>query len=275
MYVSYKIKYVIILQAINNNIFQKYNISIKDIKCNVINIFYRYIMGYKSKNNNRTFKKKNTKKNRCVSGGYREHYDFSKYDDAEELNWAESEWRRYNERWPIPINNIEDHIPPPVDERIQPVILPSIPEGCRLSINTCVRTNAENNNPYNCGISESNRCILKKKWHRPVGCKLTRPNRNRVCKPILEGEVDEPNECVINDNNRCVLKPYDPGVPASCIAVPFKSANRFGESVSFKCKPTDNADDNQPEYCYIDSLDKCRKKKSYTRKGPNPNFFPY
>jgi hypothetical protein len=193
------------------------------------------------------------------------------------LEWAAYHWRRYQMRGPRLIRDIANYIPPPVDDRMQ---LPNIPEGCSFRPrgrrnrrdltwngprrNICSRTNAANNNPNECAVSDYNRCIQKKKSDRPVGCKFVN-NQQGVprCVPTLLGEANDTRECLITATNKCNITTPHTKPPLGCVAIPFVNINGFGTKKTFKCKPTNNPDHNQPEYCTIDALNRCQKKKSY------------
>ena len=88
----------------------------------------------------------------------------------------------------------------------------------------------------------------------------------RHCYPTEEGEIDEPNNCVISNHNRCKVNPFLRDTPQGCVAVPI--VYRPGQRLTYKCKPTNNANDNQPEYCELNSKNYCKKKttKIYRKK---------
>ena len=191
--------------------------------------------------------------------------------------WGRRHWQNYLWNGPRIVPDIGMYIPPPVVEEL--ILDQDEPEGCSFvpgslnpngfisTKNKCSRTSAEFNNPYLCSISASNRCILKKKSHRPVGCKLIREYGRKHCSPTEEGENNEPDNCVISNHNRCKINPFLRDIPQGCVAVPIVYSNGLGNKLSYKCKPTDIAADNQPEYCEMNSLQNCQKKtkKIYRR----------
>lgn len=213
--------------------------------------------------------------------------ELEQFPNGDALIWANRHWRNFihrrdNHQQPIPVHNIGMYIPPPpVEER---VMERDIPEGCSnipgmpnpygygMRNNRCARTSAEFNDPYKCSISGSNRCILKKSSDRPVGCRFIRGPVNGRCAPTQQGEIDDPINCVISNHNRCKINPLRRVIPQGCVAVPklWNNGDRYGfpRGLTYKCKPTNNAAHNQPNYCELNLLQNCQKKKtkSYRRR---------
>ena len=203
-----------------------------------------------------------------------QQYDEDDEDDVH-IEWGRRAWDTYQKRLhdhedPLFYANIGNYIPPPVGEIIMER---DIPEGCSFippipnpwgheKNGRCARTNAEFNNPYKCSVSRSNRCILKKPSHRPVGCKLIKGNNNNRCIPTEEGEIDDQDNCIISNHNRCILNPIRKVIPQGCVAVPIV----YGPNLTYKCKRTRNAAHNQPDYCEVNALANCQKKSKTYRK---------
>ena len=205
--------------------------------------------------------------------------DDDHYDPA--IVWGARAWndfkrRRVDHRQPNFYPDIGNYLVPPVGES---VMESDEPEGCSfiprmpgpygfgLTNDKCARTTDEFNDPYKCSVSGSNRCILKKKSHRPVGCKFINQYGRNGCIPTEEGEIDEPDNCMISNYNRCILNPIRKVIPQGCVAVPIVYENQYGPNLTYKCKPTNNAAHNQPQYCEVNALAKCKKKsKTYRRR---------